>query len=55
MAKWVTAQIDDDTHLKLRTAATHERMTLSAYIARVLTEHTEKMDVMILDREKEED
>lgn len=47
LPKWVTAQIGDSAHTKLRIAATHNKMTLAEYAAHVLEQHAKKLDVKI--------
>jgi hypothetical protein len=51
MPKWVTAQVGDDAHTKLRTAATSRGKTLAEYAAQVLEQHAKNLDVKIHDKE----
>jgi hypothetical protein len=52
MPKWVTTQVEDSAHNKLRTAASSKNMTLADYAANVLEQHAQKLDVKIHDKEE---
>jgi hypothetical protein len=49
MPKWVTAQVGDSAHTKLRTAASSRAMTLAELVAEVLEQYAQKLDVKIHD------
>ena len=47
MPKWITVQVEDETHRKLHTAAVANSQKLKDYVAAVLDAHAKKLDVKV--------